>query len=124
MAVPIIKVIDDVTAQQIEHSKGATIQVLLGSDEKMPNFHTRRFAIEPGGFIPAHRHDAIEHQQVVLEGAMVLTLDGKETLVSAGQCIYIPAKVAHSYENRGEETVRFLCMVPVTDNYQTEWIEA
>jgi quercetin dioxygenase-like cupin family protein len=120
---PIIRRIEQVQAREVERSPGATIQVLLGPDDQMPGFYTRRFSIDPGGSIPAHRHDAIEHQQVVLEGQMVLTLDGREQTVGAGQCVYIPAGVAHAYRNRGSVPVRFLCMVPATADYQTEWLE-
>jgi len=43
--------------------------------------------------------------------------------VGAGDCLLIPAGVAHWYENRGAVPVRFLCMVPLTEAYQTEWLE-
>ena len=72
---------------------------------------------------PLHRHEAIEHVQVVLEGEMRLVLDGEPRLVKAGDCLYIPARVAHSYDNTGEDPVCFLCMVPATSEYQTEWLE-
>ncbi len=119
---PITRAIKDVHAAEVEGCSGATIQVLLGPDDQMPNFYTRRFTIEPGGRIPAHRHGEIEHQQVMLEGEMVLTLDGEPRTVKAGDCVYIPAKVGHAYENRGDVPVRFLCMVPRTDSYETEWL--
>jgi quercetin dioxygenase-like cupin family protein len=123
MAKAVVRAMDDSAAQPVERSRGATIQVLLGPEDGAPHFVTRRFTLEPGGRIPSHRHDAIEHEQVVLEGSMVLELDGLERPVSAGDCVLIPAGVAHSYENRGDRSVRFLCMVPRTDDYQTEWLE-
>ena len=70
-----------------------------------------------------HRHATIEHQQVVLEGEMAIALDDREVVVRAGDCLLIPAGVAHWYENRGDVPVRFLCVVPITSEYQTEWLE-
>jgi quercetin dioxygenase-like cupin family protein len=110
-------------ARPVERCRGATIQVLLGPEDGAPSFVTRRFTLDPGGRIPSHRHDHIEHQQVVLEGEMTLGLDSRKTVVRAGDCVFIPAGVAHWYENHGTEPVRFLCIVPRTGEYQTEWLE-
>ena len=112
-----------VAQTEVEGCTGAVIQVLLGPNDGMPNFYTRRFTIQPGGRIPAHRHPHIEHQQVVLQGQMTLILDGEPHEVKTGDCVYIPARVGHAYENRGDVPVRFLCMVPVTEAYETEWLE-
>jgi len=107
----------------VQRSRGATIQVLIGPEEGAPRFFTRRFTIQPGGRIPKHLHHDIEHEQVVLEGEMVVGLDGEEQRVRAGDTLFIPAGVAHWYENRAAAPVRFLCMVPRSDNHQTEWLE-
>mgnify|MGYP001550341084 CR=1 FL=1 len=120
---PIVRPIDDVPAEPVPNSRGATIQVLLGPGDQMPNFYTRRFTLEPGARIPEHLHDTIEHEQLVLEGAMAVSLAGEERTVRAGDCVYIPAGCAHWYENRGDVPVRFLCMVPATSDYSTEWLE-
>ena len=120
---PIIRAIEKVPAAEVERATGAELQVLLGPDQGMPNFFTRQFTLAPGGRIPAHRHPDIEHQQVVLEGEMLLTLDGEQRQVRAGDAVFIPARVGHSYENRGPAPVRFLCIVPATSEYQTEWLE-
>jgi quercetin dioxygenase-like cupin family protein len=119
----VIRTADSSPAAPVERARGATMQVLLGPDEGVENFVTRRFTITPGGRVPRHRHDSIEHEQVVLEGAMVVGLEDREVEVAAGDCLFIPAGVAHFYENRGHIPVRFLCVVPLTDDYQTEWLE-
>ncbi len=120
---PLIKHIQDVISKEVDRAHGASMQVLLGPDDRMPNFYARQFTIAPGGYIPTHRHDTIEHQQVVVEGEMVLSLDGKEETVRAGDCIYIPPRVAHSYRVVVGGLVRFLCFVPATAGYQTEWLD-
>jgi quercetin dioxygenase-like cupin family protein len=112
-----------VESRPVDRARGAAMEVVLGPDDGAPHFVTRRFTIAPGGRIPRHRHDTIEHEQVVLEGAMVVGLDESEHVATAGDCVFIPPGVAHWYENRGQDPVRFLCVVPHTDVYQTEWLE-
>ncbi len=119
---PVIRSIDEPPAAAVERSSGATIQVLLGPEDGVPNFITRRFTLEPGGRIPEHRHPSIEHEQLMLEGEMHLRLDGQLKIVRAGDCIFIPQRVAHSYENQGKSRVRFLCIIPRSSDYETEWL--
>lgn len=121
---PVVRGTATVTPQPVERTRGAAIQILIGPTDGAPNFITRRFTIAPGGRIPRHRHDTIEHEQVVLSGSMVIGFDQREVEVKDGDCIFIPAGVAHWYENRSDEPVAFLCMVPRTTDYQTEWLEA
>jgi quercetin dioxygenase-like cupin family protein len=121
--VAVVRNQDAVEAIVVPRCRGATMKVLLGPESGVPNFITRQFSIEPGGRIPRHRHDHIEHEQVVLEGSMVIGLEGREAEVSPGDCVFIPAGVEHWYENRGADTVTFMCVVPRTDDYQTEWLE-
>jgi quercetin dioxygenase-like cupin family protein len=120
---PVIRPVAQVSEQPVPRTRGTTIQILIGPAEGAPNFVTRRFTIAPGGRIPCHRHDTIEHEQVMLEGEMVLGLGQNERTVRAGDSIFIPEGVAHWYENRGTAPVRFLCIVPNTDDYRTEWLE-
>jgi quercetin dioxygenase-like cupin family protein len=120
---PVIRDAAAVTPQPVERTRGTAIQILIGPADGAPNFMTRRFTIDPGGRIPRHRHDSIEHEQVMLAGTMTIGLDRREVDVTAGDSIFIPAGVAHWYENRTDEPVAFLCMVPITTDYQTEWLE-
>jgi len=114
---------DAVEVITVPRCRGTTMKVLLGPESGVPNFITRQFSIDPGGRIPCHRHDHIEHEQFVLEGSMIIGLDGRDTEVRLGDSVFIPAGVDHWYENRGADTVRFMCVVPRTDDYQTEWLE-
>ena len=120
---PVVRSMDSVESQTVDRSRGAAIQVLIGPTDGAPNFITRRFTLAPGGRIPSHRHDSIEHEQVMLSGSMVLGLDQREVEVSGGDVVFIPPRVAHWYENRSAEPAVFLCMVPMTTDYQTEWLE-
>ena len=120
---PMVRALDAVEEVTVPRCRGASLKVLLGPEIGAPNFITRHFTLAPGGRIPCHRHDDIEHEQVVLEGKMVIGLDARESEVGPGDSIFIPAGVSHWYENRSDAAVRFLCVVPRTDDYQTEWLE-
>ena len=119
----VVRSVESVEAVTVPRCRGASLKVLLGPESGVPNFITRQFTLEPGGRIPCHRHDDIEHEQVVLAGTMAIGLDAREMEVGPGDSVFIPAGVGHWYENRGSEAVRFLCVVPRTDDYQTEWLE-
>ena len=120
---PVVRNFAAVTPAVVERSRGAEIQILIGPADGAPNFITRRFTLAPGGRIPSHRHDSIEHEQFILAGTMVVGLDNREVDVTEGDSVFIPAGVAHWYENRTDEPVAFLCMVPQSNDYQTEWLE-
>ncbi len=109
--------------QPVARARGASMAVLLGPSLGAERIVTRHFRLAPGGVIPAHRHDTIEHQQVVLRGEMVLRMDGVEHLVRPGDAVLIPAGCAHAYANRGAEDVEFLCVIPNSADYATEWLE-
>lgn len=120
---PVVRSMSSVAPAAVDRSRGASIQVLIGPADGAPNFISRRFTLAPGGRIPCHRHPTIEHEQVMLAGSMVIGLDDRETTVAEGDCLFIPAGVAHWYENRSAEDAVFLCVVPASTDYRTEWIE-
>lgn len=114
---------DQALEKPVERATGARMQVLIGPGEEAPNFITRKFTLEPGGRIPAHRHPDIEHEQFVLRGGMKLGIDSEVHDVKAGEAVYIPAGSTHWYVNDGSAPVEFLCIVPRTAEYKTEWME-
>jgi quercetin dioxygenase-like cupin family protein len=110
-------------APPVKRARGARMAVLIGPEQGAPNFITRRFILAAGARIPAHRHPTIEHEQVMIRGEMVLGMGDEVRTVRAGDAIYLPAGCAHWYENRTAVEVEFLCVVPNTKEYATEWLE-
>jgi quercetin dioxygenase-like cupin family protein len=53
-----------------------------------------RLQIAKGAVVPTHQH-VNEQIAMVLKGSMMFTVDGKEVLVSAGQCLTLPPNVPH-----------------------------
>jgi quercetin dioxygenase-like cupin family protein len=100
----------DVPFETVPGGTDASRQILLGSDE-MPNFAMRRFRMEPGGGMPLHTN-TVEHGQYVLRGSARVRIGAETVQVSAGDSVFIPANVPHSYEAQGNEVFEFLCVVP------------
>jgi quercetin dioxygenase-like cupin family protein len=120
---PLVSQPDQASAVPVLRARGARMSVLIGPDDGASRFVMRRFFLAPGGRIPSHAHPAIEHEQVVVRGEMVIGLADETHTVHAGDAIFIPAGTPHWYENRGKQEVEFLCVVPVTTEYSTEWFE-
>jgi quercetin dioxygenase-like cupin family protein len=88
-----------------------TIRQVLISAQEGPNFAMRRFAMEPGGGMPRHTN-TVEHEQYVLGGKARVGIGGEVFEVKKGDVVFIPENVPHWYQNIGDETFEFLCIVP------------
>lgn len=86
------------------------VQVLVGPADGAPNFALRRFIMGEGGGMPRHTN-AVEHEQYVLTGRARITVGDEVHEVSAGNTLYIPAGMPHSYEVL-DGPFEFLCIVP------------
>jgi quercetin dioxygenase-like cupin family protein len=105
-----VKHVDDISVNEVPAGSGTSMQVLI-SGEEAPNFALRRFIMEPGGGMPLHTN-SVEHEQYVLRGRARVTIGDEEFEVRAGNTVFIPAGVPHSYRSVGEEPFEFLCSVP------------
>ena len=105
-----VKRADALPAEVVKAGTGTTRQVLIGPDVG-PNFALRHFIMQPGGGMPRHTN-TVEHEQYVLRGRANITLGDQRHQVSAGDVVFIPAGVPHSYTAEGDEPFEFLCVVP------------
>lgn len=105
-----VKRADELPADEVKAGTGTVRQVLIGPDEG-PNFALRRFIMQPGGGMPRHTN-TVEHEQYVLRGSASITLGDERHRVRAGDVVFIPAGVPHSYTAEGDEPFEFLCVVP------------
>jgi quercetin dioxygenase-like cupin family protein len=106
---PVIKP-EIVKSEPVDQGQGITRKMLI-SPEIGPNFAMRQFSMQPGGFMPLHTN-LVEHEQYILRGHAVLELGDETVAVQAGDAVFIPAGLPHSYTNTGEESFVFLCLVP------------
>jgi quercetin dioxygenase-like cupin family protein len=100
----------EIPSQPLPTGVGASKAVLI-SDNEAPNFAMRKFTIQPGGSMPMH-FNLGEHEQYVLSGKALVIINEIPHAVSAGDAVFIPAEVLHSYRVTGEEPFVFLCLVP------------
>ena len=100
----------DVEAVEVTQGVKTIRQVLISAQEG-PNFALRRFAMEPGGGMPRHTN-TVEHEQYVLGGKAHVGIGGEVFEVKKGDVVFIPENVPHWYQNIGDETFEFLCIVP------------
>lgn len=96
---------------QVEGAKGARIRWLISKSDDAPNFAMREFEIEPGGYSPYHSHDW-EHEVYVLAGEGAVVSQKGEAPIKAGMTVFVSPGEMHNFKNTGQETLRFLCLVP------------
>jgi len=96
---------------EVEGAQGVKIRWLISADEGAPNFAMREFEIEPGGNTPYHSHDW-EHELYVLAGEGVAVDEGLERHIKKGSVVLVPPNKMHNFKNTGQQTLRFLCLVP------------
>jgi quercetin dioxygenase-like cupin family protein len=56
-----------------------------------------RFELKKGGIVPSHAH-LNEQISMVMSGVVLFRIDGRETVVKAGEMMQIPANVPHEVE--------------------------
>jgi len=100
----------DVEAVEVTQGVKTTKQVLISAQEG-PNFALRRFVMEAGGGMPRHTN-TVEHEQFVLGGKARIGIADEVFEVKKGDVVFIPENVPHWYQNIGDETFEFLCIVP------------
>jgi len=105
-----VKRSEEVSGTKVAAGKATEIQVLIGPADGAPNFALRRFTMGEGGGMPLHTN-LVEHEQYVLSGKARMRVGDDEHVVSAGNTLYIPAGMPHSYTVL-EAPFSFLCIVP------------
>jgi mannose-6-phosphate isomerase-like protein (cupin superfamily) len=63
--------------------------------------------MEPGGFQHLHSHKP-EQMYYILDGEGLMTVDGEERPVRAGDCVFFPSFAEHGLKNTGEGVLRYL----------------
>jgi len=112
---PFVRRAADVEYESVSAADGLRKGVLVGESDGAPNLAIRRFTLEAGGSVPKHTNE-VEHEQYVLAGEYTVGIEDEEYTVSAGDSLFVPAGVAHWYENDGDEPGAFVCAVPTGDD--------
>lgn len=93
---------------------GVRMHVVAGPKEGAPNFIMRVFEIEPKSNTPFHEHPW-EHEIFILEGPAAVKHVNGEIELKPGHAIFIPGGEKHGILNKGNETVKLICVIPKTE---------
>ncbi len=72
------------------------------------SFEVREWAHGPNSGPPLHVHHRDDEAWHVLEGALLFRFEDRSVDVKAGDTVFAPAGVAHTYGNPGPGEVRYL----------------
>ncbi|MDH5482534.1 MAG: cupin domain-containing protein [Candidatus Bathyarchaeota archaeon] len=103
----------DIDAKNAEEgASNLKVRWLITKEMGAPNFAMRLFEMEPKGHSPFHSHPW-EHEVFILEGEGFVASEEGEKKFKAGDVVFILPNEKHQLKNKGERTVRFLCLVPL-----------
>ena len=101
--------------QEVESSEevpGAIKHEVITAEDGAPNFAMRVFEVQPGSSTPSHTH-AWEHEIFVISGKGAVIGEGGGTEIGKGSVIFIAPEENHCVVNKGNEPLRFICLIPV-----------
>jgi len=99
----------------IEGAKHVTMRILISEPDGARNFRMRFFEVGPGGSTPYHQHPW-EHEVFVIEGDGAAVDEARnEHPVRPGGAVFIPPNEWHCFVNKGDTTLKFLCLVPTQE---------
>lgn len=109
----IVKKYQEVEKTQIikEGVKDVSIRWLIGEGSGAPNFYLRLFEVEPGGYSPFHTHPW-EHEVFIVEGKGQINTGERSLPVEKGYFALVLPGEKHQFENTGDTTLKFLCIIP------------
>lgn len=97
----------DAQAEWVDRGNGVRSRPLAGPEAGSASVLTGMTEIPAGGEIPLHHHNTDEYV-LVLRGSAVVTVDGEDTPVSAGDSTLVQPGVKHRYVNAGDDPLRIL----------------
>jgi quercetin dioxygenase-like cupin family protein len=95
---------------------GVKVRWLITKDMGAPNFAMRLFELEAGSCSPFHDHPW-EHEAFILEGNGMLIGAETKRAFKTGDVVYVPPNEKHQFRNGSKTPLKFLCLVPYTDEY-------
>ena len=96
---------------RMEGAVAVRMRMLIGPEDKAPNFHMRHFEVAPGGNTPHHQHD-YEHEVLILKGRGTARSERDDRPVKPGDVVFIPANEVHQFVNDSGEVLEFICSIP------------
>lgn len=76
--------------------------------EDAPSHKVKRIEVKPGGRLSYQYHYKRSEVWTMVKGEAIVTLDGKNIALKAGDVIEIPKEAKHRIENPGKEILVFI----------------
>lgn len=73
-----------------------------------PTYKVKRVTVLPAKRLSYQKHSNRNEHWSVISGSALVTIDGKDTLLEAGQAIDIPREAAHRVSNPGQSPLVFI----------------
>ena len=90
---------------------GMTITFCLDENDTKGMLTMFEVEVKPGTKMPApHYHREFDETVYGLMGTVTFTVDGKEVPAGPGDSIFIPRGIVHGFENKTNDTIRFLAI--------------
>ena len=93
---------------RIEHwdtaADGPLSEAALRAKLEREGYRVTRYVYPPGTFFPDHSH-AMDKIDAVLAGRFRMTMEGREVVLAAGDCLWVPRGALHSAAVVGNESV-------------------
>ena len=99
------------SAEEFGELEGVSIRWVIDKDDGAPNFAMRVIDVEPGCHTPYHTH-GFEHEIFILQGQGVVRGPDGDTSITEGSVVFVPPDGKHGFYNRGDDTLRFICVIP------------
>ncbi len=93
---------------QIEHwhpdHDGPLSEAALRRKIERRGYQVARYVYSPGMFFPEHDH-AVDKIDAVVSGRFRVTMQGRESVLEAGDLVVVPKHMSHTAEVIGDEPV-------------------
>ena len=73
-----------------------------------------KFSIQPGCSVGYHKHDGDSEVYYILKGKGLISDDGTDVVVEAGDAQFCPDGHCHSIKNIGEDTLEYIAIILYT----------
>lgn len=105
--------LNNVSRKKVTHesAKDAYMKVLVSEKEGWDDYVMRVVEVEVNGYTPQHQH-SWPHINYVIEGEGNLMIEGKNHPLKSGTYAFVPDNALHQYQNKGKDTLKFICIVP------------
>jgi mannose-6-phosphate isomerase-like protein (cupin superfamily) len=95
---------------------GIDMKVMIAAAQTSGTCSVLIAELRPGDGPGPHRHREHDEYFFVLEGAISLVVDGKESAIAPSTLVFVPRGTTHSFKNIGASTARLLEWTVPGDN--------